>query len=294
MPDERPRHTAHEQESRPPASGWQLIAVQSISCLIVILIVFIFRMVGGASFAQLRKSFNQSIMDNSLLATLAGLWENPGGTDVASGESDGSSDDGTVSESSEEASSSLPESTGTSAAQSSATSAAASSAQTTAAATGGSDLPAAQKLVYAPKGASFAELRINRLAVQPLAKGVITSGYGYRENPTKGGESFHQGLDIAANTGTPIAAMYYGVVSDAGVSASYGNYIRLYHGNGLEILYAHCSEIVAQKGEAVQAGETVAKVGSTGDSTGPHVHIEVKLNGINYNPAAIVPTEDYA
>lgn len=298
MPEERPRRTAHGQESpKISASGWQLIAVQSISCLIVIIIVVIFRMAGGSAFSQLRESFNQSIMDNSILATLAGLWENPGSDDVSvSDDSDMSGIDSSLSEGSADMSSSLQENSNASAATTAAatSAAAASSAKTTAAASGGSDLLTAQKILYAPKGASFVLLKTNRVAFQPLVKGVISSGYGYRENPTKGGESFHQGLDIAADSGTPIAAMYFGVVSEVGKNASYGNYIRLYHGNGLEVLYAHCSEIVAQKGAAVNAGDIVAKVGSTGDSTGPHVHIEVKLNGINYNPSAIVSTDAYA
>lgn len=296
MPEERPRRTAHGQEpAKISASGWQLVAVQSISCLVVVLLAFVFRMVGGSAFAQLRKSFNQSIMDNSLLATLAALWENPSSDDYSLSDSD-VSDDSSLPENSAEESSSLQESSGTAAATSAVPSAttADTSTKSTSAASGGKDLTVTTKKVfYAPEGASFVPLKTNRLAAEPLAKGVVSSGYGYRENPTKGGISFHQGLDIAADTGSPVASMYFGVVAETGQNASYGKYIRLYHGNGLEILYAHCSEILAQKGAVVKAGEIVAKTGSTGDSTGPHLHIEVIVYGIHYDPAGIVATEVY-
>lgn len=108
-----------------------------------------------------------------------------------------------------------------------------------------------------------------------------------------GGEGFHQGLDIAVEPGSPVAAMYFGVVREVGTGTGYGNYIRLYHGNGIEVLYAHCSQILADKGAVIRAGEIVAYSGSTGDSTGPHVHIEVTFHGIAYNPAGIVSVDYY-
>jgi murein DD-endopeptidase MepM/ murein hydrolase activator NlpD len=148
-------------------------------------------------------------------------------------------------------------------------------------------------VLYAPTGASFATLKSNRLAKLPLTSGTVTSNFGYREDPIKGGESFHLGLDIAANSGSPIAAMYFGVVIETGVSASYGNYVKLYHGGGMQVLYAHCSEILVEKDAVIKAGEIVAKVGSTGDSTGNHVHIEVHVNDIAYDPADIVQIEKY-
>lgn len=121
----------------------------------------------------------------------------------------------------------------------------------------------------------------------------MTSYFGYRENPTKGGEGFHQGLDIGAPEGSPIYSMYYGRVSAAGESASYGNYVKLDHGNGIEILYAHCSEVLVGQGVYVRAGETVAKVGTTGDSNGFHLHTEVRVNGLCYDPSFIIPLQKY-
>lgn len=89
-------------------------------------------------------------------------------------------------------------------------------------------------------------------------------------------------------------AMYFGVVSDVGQDPTYGNYIKLYHGNGIEILYAHCSEILADKQAVIRAGEVVAKVGATGDVTGSHLHVEVRVNGQTYNPVGLVPVSLYA
>ena len=123
--------------------------------------------------------------------------------------------------------------------------------------------------------------------------GKITSYFGYRENPTKGGESFHKGVDIGAPAGSPVSAMYYGVVAATGSGGSYGNYVRISHGDGIEILYAHCSEILVEEGMIIRAGEIVARVGSTGDSTGNHLHIEAFVDGIAYDPLPLLPADKY-
>lgn len=316
MPEERPRRTQHSNEQRKnKSSGWQLIAVQSISCVVVILITLLFRVIGGSSFAQLRESFNKSIMSNSILATLAALIESPSkDSDDKTPGSDTTTEGSTTSanESTDEEGNGAGETTnstktgttgtsstgtgsaGTGTSQSSATSASKISAGTTKAA-GGNDIPVTQrKVLYAPEGATFAPIKINRIAYKPLESGKITSIFGYRENPIGGGESFHQGLDIGAPQGSPIAAMYFGVVTEVGQSASYGNYVKIYHGNGIKVLYAHCSQILVNADAVIRAGEIVARVGSTGDSTGPHLHIEVILNGIAYDPAGVIQTKDYA
>ncbi len=144
-----------------------------------------------------------------------------------------------------------------------------------------------------PTGALAVSLRVNRAAAAPLLQGRVSSCYGYRTDPTGGGEQFHRGVDIAAAAGAPIAAMYEGSVTEVGQSNSLGNYIRLSHGDGLEVLYAHCSTILATQGTKVRAGETVALVGSTGDSTGNHVHIEITVDGTTYNPMGVVPMTRY-
>ena len=284
MPEERPHKTpsrSGRERRKGTAGGMQLLAVQSVACVVVVLIALLMRLIGGSAFDQLRQSFNQAMMDNSVINTLA-AWFGPltGGGDTSSPESGGGE--------ASEPSSDVP-SQGDASIPSGAVSVSDSSLGA-----GGQDLPVTEKKAfYAPEGATFAELKINLPAALPLDAGTVTSYFGYRENPTKGGESFHQGLDIGAPEGSPISAMYYGRVSETGESASYGNYVKLDHGNGIEVLYAHCSEVLVEQGVFVRAGETVAKVGSTGDSNGFHLHTEIRVNGLCYDPAFIIPLQKY-
>lgn len=131
-------------------------------------------------------------------------------------------------------------------------------------------------------------------ALAPLESGTLTSGYGERVHPIDGTQEFHTGVDIAAPMGTALLAAYDGVVTEVGENDRLGKYIRLSHGGGVEILYGHCAEIVAAQGVAVQAGERVALVGSTGVSTGSHVHIRVSVDGTACDPAVLLPLEQYA
>ena len=108
--------------------------------------------------------------------------------------------------------------------------------------------------------------------------GVVTSEYG----PRWGG--FHPGIDIAASYGTPIEASKSGVVVYAGYDGGYGNYVCIDHGGGLSTCYAHQSQIAVSDGESVGQGQVIGYEGSTGDSTGPHVHFEVRINGATQNP----------
>ena len=116
--------------------------------------------------------------------------------------------------------------------------------------------------------------------------GRITSEYSYRVHPISGEYKFHSGLDIGANSGEDIKSALDGKVVEVDNSAStgYGKYIIVSHSDGVSTLYAHCSEIVAKLGGKVKKGELIAKVGSTGYSTGPHLHFEVRVNDICLNP----------
>ena len=123
---------------------------------------------------------------------------------------------------------------------------------------------------------SIVQLGIN--LIKPT-NGIITSRYGYRSS------GFHTGLDIANNTGTPIKAVAAGTVSFAGQTTSgYGKYIVINHGNGIETYYAHCSKLYVSKGDFVSAGETISAMGSTGNSSGPHLHLEIRKDGQTQNP----------
>ena len=114
--------------------------------------------------------------------------------------------------------------------------------------------------------------------------GRISSHYGYRVNPVTGVYSMHNGLDIAANTGTKISAAYDGVVTSAGYSNSDGYYVIVTHNQSLQTLYAHCSKLKVNKGDTVKKGDTVGLVGSTGRSTGPHLHFEVRVSNYRIDP----------
>ncbi len=150
--------------------------------------------------------------------------------------------------------------------------------------TGGDDL----KLYEAADNTSFAPIKSTSPAISPIENGRYTSFFGYRINPINGEFSFHTGLDIAALTGTKIRAVYNGRVLKTGEDDRAGKYIFLEHDDGFVTFYCHCSEILAQAGAVIRQGETIAKVGSTGWSTGPHLHFEVRKNNIRYNPLYIL------
>lgn len=112
----------------------------------------------------------------------------------------------------------------------------------------------------------------------------ISDEYGNRMHPILGIEKFHNGLDMAASSGTPILAAYDGDVVAPAYSGSMGNYIMIDHGSGLYTIYMHCSALYVSKGQSVSKGQNIAAVGSTGRSTGPHLHFSVRLNGNYVSP----------
>ena len=118
------------------------------------------------------------------------------------------------------------------------------------------------------------------LTVKPVS-GTITSRFGNRESIRSSG---HKGLDIGAPKGTPIKAAAGGTVTFAGYSGGYGYVVKISHGSGIQTYYAHCSKLYVKKGDKVEAGDKIAAVGSTGNSTGNHLHFEVVKNGTSLNP----------
>lgn len=116
------------------------------------------------------------------------------------------------------------------------------------------------------------------------AHGPITSPFGYRIHPIFGTQIFHSGIDLGIDTGTPVLAADSGVVVEAGWISGYGYTVIIDHGNGLSTLYAHNSEVTVSPGQSVSQGQVICYSGSTGYSTGPHLHFEVRLNGSPVNP----------
>ena len=113
----------------------------------------------------------------------------------------------------------------------------------------------------------------------------VTSPYGYRIHPIYGTSRLHTGIDYGASEGTPIRASADGVVVSASWFGGYGNATIIDHGGGLATLYGHQSSMGVSAGQKVTAGQTIGRVGCTGDCTGPHVHFEVRVNGDPVNPA---------
>lgn len=127
---------------------------------------------------------------------------------------------------------------------------------------------------------SMPEINGIKLAYKPVS-GTISSRYGVSSSIRS---SNHTGLDIATATGTPIKVVAAGTVTHASYQGSYGNLVKVEHGNGLETWYAHTSKMYVSVGQKVEAGEVIAAVGSTGNSTGSHLHLEIRINGQHVNP----------
>ena len=145
-----------------------------------------------------------------------------------------------------------------------------------------------------PDNATMDQYNLDILGVGATATpalGWVSSPFGWREHPVDGGEKFHNGVDLAVNTGTAVGAFADGVVDYIGDSPVYGLYLQIKHAGGLTSFYAHCSELCVQQGQTVTAGETVALSGATGNATGPHLHFEMKLNGTLLNPLYYIETE---
>jgi murein DD-endopeptidase MepM/ murein hydrolase activator NlpD len=116
------------------------------------------------------------------------------------------------------------------------------------------------------------------------AKGILTSSFGMRVSPITGVNMMHSGIDIGARAGVPVIAAGSGEILQASYMGGYGNAVLIYHGGGLATLYAHLSGFAVETGQQVKQGQIIGYVGSTGFTTGPHLHFEVRVNGIPVNP----------
>ena len=120
----------------------------------------------------------------------------------------------------------------------------------------------------------------------------MSSGFGSRRDPFTGRKNFHSGLDIAAREGTKIVATADGVVTRSGRNGFFGLAVRIDHGNGIETVYAHNKDNLVEVGERVKRGQVIATVGSTGRSTGPHIHYGVVVDNKYVNPLGYILPED--
>lgn len=148
---------------------------------------------------------------------------------------------------------------------------------------GGEDIGSEQAI----KGTTFASYTVSAPVTVPV-EGRLTSPFGYRTNPVSGKYGFHTGIDLAAPEGTPVAAAYGGRVTDSGENDVWGKYVLVEHSDGFETYYCHLSEIYAPQETVLRKGETLGLVGSTGWSTGPHLHFEVRIDGVRVDPEPLI------
>lgn len=143
-----------------------------------------------------------------------------------------------------------------------------------------------------PANATLAPVVYTGTPVFPLEEDAyrLSSPFGFRTHPISGGLDFHTGVDLAAPEGTRIFAVEDGTVIESRYDDAYGNFVKIDHGNGYYTYYGHCSERIAQKGMRVRGGDVIALVGSTGNSTGNHLHFGVITKGLYVNPAYLFET----
>lgn len=262
-----------------------LIKTQLIICIIALLAAFIIKFIGGDIYRLTRDKyismFNDYTSVEEVMQTVAGVFDDSSGK----GETDGGSG-GTESQQPQSSAAQDPAANDTSV---SSVPPQQDNAGDNSQDTSSQEEETGQYTMDVNEYKSMMNAKsadINSMQM-PLS-GRISDEYGYRIHPISGKLAMHYGVDIAAPYGSDIAAAMSGTVSKTGNSSSYGIYIMLSHGEGLETMYAHCSETLLKAGDTVEKGQAIAKVGSTGVSTGAHCHFEVRINGTRINPMWIV------
>ena len=153
-----------------------------------------------------------------------------------------------------------------------------------------SDLQAQENKLFL-LDALLAEKNFNKQALpqgRPVEKGWLSSHYGVRVDPFSGKQEFHKGIDFAGQSGSNVVAVAAGIVTYAADRNAYGNLVEIDHGNGYVTRYGHNESMDVEVGQSVKKGQIIAKMGSTGRSTGPHVHFEVRKNGTAINPTKFI------
>lgn len=299
----RPRSSPRTQtSSKTPTKSVFLTGFQLIICAVAIVAVFLIKQFGGDFYTEIKPTVQGALNTNITQGDVTQVFKDLGKQLPDAAE---------IFKNSSGVSSQAP-ADGSSAAASSSSKDASSAAQTD----GSSEVssaPASSSIEVSTanvKNLSFEKPKINttllatesqqppetastapyRLSVNPLkpVEGKLTSAYGYRVNPVTGKYTFHTGMDIAAPEGTPVKATLAGTVELVASDSTYGNYCIIDHGNGVKSFYAECAEINVKKGDKIAAGGLVGTVGTTGITTGPHLHFEIRINSKNHNPQWVV------
>lgn len=252
-----------------------VIVCQFFLCLLLVGIIFLLNLYGGAFGAEVTKKLtdilNYSSTSEEISSAISVVQEFFGGETFAVSGS-------TVTD--YETTSERVETTAEAAEETAIDDLTTENAYETTLPIGGDDL----EVFEAAEKTSFAPYVTTDKLLSPVENGRYTSYFGYRTNPITGEWSFHTGLDIAATEGTKIRCALNGTVTKVGEDERAGKYIIVTHSEGFQTFYCHCSEILAEVGMNLLKGETLALVGSTGWSTGPHLHFEVRRDGIRLNP----------
>ncbi len=260
-----------------------LIKTQIVVCIVAVLAAFIIKFIGGDIYRLTRDKyismFNDYTSVNEVMQTVAEVF------DIKT-ESNGGESSTSASDVSDTTSDTIPaNATDVSAEEG-------SSAVSQDASQGGDEEESGNYTMSLEESKALMTANAEAINTMQLPlPGRISDEYGYRIHPLSGQLKMHYGIDIAAPHGSDIGAAMSGKVIKTGNSSDLGIYIKLSHGGGLETLYAHCSETVSNVGDVVTKGQTIAKVGSTGVSTGAHCHFEVRINGTRINPMWIAKVQ---
>jgi len=294
------------KKNKKPDRTFEFLLTQIAVCILALLAAFCIKFAGGDIYSKTKDKYIGMINDptgvDEVIETVAGIFNLTESSDTSSNSSDisnakavnaepvqdnpAASDSGTSSPSDSDSIVDMP----TEPAASSMKPSANTSRDTSPALPDGeneTDNAIIYEFANIQQQLSASKTRANSMTMP--TNGSITSRFEYRIHPFTGQYTMHSGLDIAANSGTPIVAAMDGTVKTKAQSASYGIYLIINHGNGIETLYAHCSKILLNEGAKVTRGEKIALVGSTGQSTGPHCHFEVRVNGARINPEWVLP-----
>lgn len=291
MAEKRRKEIKKETKKEDPL--FFITVVQSVLCVILGAVIFFMWRGGGEAADNLKSDFNllmsYNMAESDISKQIAAYFKTPG--DFLPAFAPGKAE--TTSVSMEEAREMTAEEETTNASEEKATEEKAASVENSTeineseeevteknANQGGEDIA----VFRAADNTSFAPVETTCAIVAPVNSNKYTSAFGYRINPITGEKSFHTGLDIAAPAGSKIVSVYNGKVRKVGEDDRSGKYIFITHSDGFESFYCHCSEILAEEGAIIRQGETIALVGSTGWSTGPHLHFEIRKNSVRLNP----------
>lgn len=273
-----------------------VMLTQTLACALVFLLLLLLSRGDSARAQGLRQDYalllsRQLQMQDvgEAVAAVRGFFLPESGSAAVTGEPDDTTGATEESEPEEATAASEPaetpeEPTQAVAAKSLQTSAAAQQPETKTLAFGGEDADGQNE----KKNTSLSPSAVTVPITRPVEGGRYSSYFGYRNNPITHQYAFHTGLDIAVPLGTKIRAAYGGTVRQVGEDDRSGKYVTLSHDDGYETFYCHCSEILVTRGTVVRAGEAVACVGSTGWSTGPHLHFEIRKDGTRLDPLQIL------